>query len=127
MVDEDHRSRGNRWRAASFRRAVLFFLTGSGLRVTERDTSRPIPLSQAVLEEASDIRGLRHFALVTRVDLKLNLSDALDRAVAAADYDDKPYGAVVQWRRGRDAGENYVVMTLSHFSAVVALLEGMQP
>lgn len=118
-------ARGSRWRADSFRRSVLAFLSGSGLRgLTMRGTSQTEKLSAALMEERSDIRGLRDFSLLTQVDYKIDLSGALDRAVIAAEDDGKRWPVVVQWRKSReDAADTYCVMRLKDWSEMVQALE----
>lgn len=126
MSDAPARSRGHRHQAESYRRAVTWYLLGSGLSVQQRETS-PERLDEAVGAgtESSDIQGLTEFAVTTSAAHHIDVSSRLDRAVEAAVRDRKPWAAAVHYRRGRSAGEGYVFMRLQDFAEVLRRLEGL--
>lgn len=108
--------------AAHFRELVALALAQEGLAVAL--PGRPLKISEALAPDAprfsrSHILGIPEMTLHVRAELRMNLGENLDIVAKAAAQDGNSISAVVQYRRGRPAAEQFVIVTLATFAALV--------
>lgn len=109
----------NKARAYKFRELVQLFLRAEGVEVERRLERRKLSERLAEDFQESHLTGLDRWAVLTRNEVQQDWSGSLDDAQKAARHDGKERAAAIQFRRDRDAGESYVVMSLRDFAAVL--------
>lgn len=111
-------------RSAQFREMVALALAAEGLPVTL--PGKPLKLSESLAEDAPPL-SRSHFAgppgwtIHARAELRANLGENLDKVTDASIMDGTAHGGVIQYRRGRPAPEQFVVMELATFAALVKM------
>ena len=115
-------------RALRFREMVLLSLQVAGVSgITQKREFKKMSERLLAAEAHSDIQGLDQWAVLTRIEHTRDTSGALDQAGEAARLDGKTKSAVIWYRSGREASEQYVIMPLSSFAEVLVAEQGRTP
>lgn len=72
-------------------------------------------------QPATDILGVPGFTIHVRADQQPSWSTALDMAENSARFDGSDFGVVIEYRRGREIPESFVVMSLDSWSRLARL------
>lgn len=99
----------NKAKGSSFERAVADYLIANGFPEADRRYGAGSQFDKG------DIVGVPKFVLECKNQAKINLAGFIEEALVEAKNANKPYGAAVIKRRGKNVKDSYVVMTLEQW------------
>ncbi|PXA67480.1 hypothetical protein [Cryobacterium arcticum] len=103
----------------AFRALLVLLMRVSGISAQ----AKPVytKLSEAVAQDRpnGDILGIKNWSILTRKEVKIDLSGGSDRAARVAELDGNKKSALVWYRRGHEASKAYVIMSFDTFLQVL--------